>query len=41
MAGRPNMTIDPMLVFYFIAIFFLLQVPIGIAVGWWLRGITR
>jgi hypothetical protein len=35
------MTIDPMLVFYLIMIFLLSQVPIGIAVGWWLRGMTR
>jgi len=34
-------TIDPMLIFYLIIVFLLLQVPIGIALGWWLRGKTR
>jgi hypothetical protein len=35
------MTIDPMLVFYFVAIFLLSQVPLGILIGWWLKGMTR
>jgi hypothetical protein len=35
------MTIDPMLVFYLIIIFLLAQVPLGILIGWWLKGMTR
>lgn len=31
------MTVDPMLMFYGIAIFLLSQFPLGLLVGWWLK----
>ena len=35
------MTIDPMLVFYVIMVWLLVQVPLGIVLGWWMRGRTK
>jgi hypothetical protein len=34
------MTVDPMLIFYAFFLWLLVQVPFGIAIGWWLRGAT-
>jgi hypothetical protein len=36
-----KVTIDPMLIFYGISVLLVAQVPLGIAVGWWARGLTR
>lgn len=33
--------IDPTLLFKIVFVWLLLQVPLGMVVGWWLRSLTR